>query len=118
MTGIGFIALGLRAPARSERTRSKALARDGVNSGAFIVSNYLIQGIIGIVVMVVLSITFLPDLFKAGGLILPMGFGQGPGQAFNVGNTYEQAFGFTGGASFGLAVATMGMLWASIGGII
>ncbi len=118
MTGIGFIALGLRAPARSERDRSKELARDGLNSGALIVSNYLLQGMIGIVVMVLLSITAMPDLFKAGGLILPMGFGQGPGQAFNVGNTYEQTFGFTGGGAFGLAVATMGFLWASIGGIV
>jgi ESS family glutamate:Na+ symporter len=118
MTAIGFIALGLRAPARSERERSKALARDGVNSGALIVSSYLLQGIIGIVVMLILSKTVLPGLFTAGGLILPMGFGQGPGQAYNVGNTYEQTYGFTGGASFGLAVATMGMLWASIGGII
>ncbi|MDW7655702.1 MAG: sodium/glutamate symporter [Bacillota bacterium] len=118
MTAIGFIALGLRAPARSERARSKELARDGVNSGAFIVSNYLLQGIIGIVVMLILSKTVLPGLFTAGGLILPMGFGQGPGQAYNVGNTYEQTYGFVGGASFGLAVATMGMLWASIGGIL
>jgi glutamate:Na+ symporter, ESS family len=118
MTAIGFIALGLRAPARSERNRSRELARDGVNSGAFIVSNYLIQGIIGLVVMILLSMTFMPDIFRASGLILPLGFGQGPGQAFNVGNTYEQTFGFTGGASFGLAIATMGMLWASIGGII
>ena len=118
MTAIGFIALGLRAPARSERERSKALARDGVNSGAFIVSNYLLQGIVGIIVMLILSKTVLPDLFAAGGLILPMGFGQGPGQAYNVGNTYEQTYGFAGGASFGLAIATMGMLWASIGGIL
>ena len=118
MTAIGFIALGLRAPARSERSVSRELARDGVNSGAFIVSNYLIQGIIGILVMTVLSATLMPDLFRAGGLILPMGFGQGPGQAFNVGNSYEQAYGFAGGASFGLAIAAMGMLWACIGGII
>ncbi len=118
MTGIGFIALSLRAPARSERERSKALLRDGFNSGAFIVSNYLLQGVVGIIVMVLLSLTIRPDLFRAAGLILPMGFGQGPGQAFSVGNTYENTFGFKGGAAFGLAVATMGMLWASVGGII
>ncbi|NLM76696.1 MAG: sodium:glutamate symporter [Ruminococcaceae bacterium] len=118
MTAIGFIALGLRAPARSERIHTKEAARDGVNSGAFIVSNYLIQGIIGISVMLLLSATFMPNLFTAAGLILPMGFGQGPGQAYNVGNTYETAYGFAGGASFGLAIATMGMLWASVGGFI
>lgn len=118
MTGIGFIALGLRAPARSERDSGKDAARDGINSGAFIVSNYLLQGIVGAVLMIILSWTLYPNLFAAGGLILPMGFGQGPGQAFNVGTMYEQSFGFKGGTAFGLAIATMGMLWASIGGIV
>ena len=118
MTGIGFIALALRSPAKSERGESASSGKDGINSGAFIVSNYLIQGITGIGIMMILGYSFFPDIFKAGGIILPMGYGQGPGQAYSVGNMYEQTFGFAGGASFGLAIATMGMLWASIGGII
>lgn len=118
MTAVGFIALSLRKPTRSERDTSKKLFRDGVNSGALIVSNYLIQCVIGLLIAIGLSLTFMPDLFKASGVILPLGFGQGPGQAFNIGNTYEQAYGFTGGATFGLAIATMGTLWACIGGII
>ena len=117
MTAVGFIALGLRAPARSERDHGKDAFRDGLNSGMFIVSNYLLQGILGIVIMIVLGATFMPDIFKAAGLILPLGFGQGPGQAYNIGNTYETTYGFAGGGSFGLAVATMGTLWACIGGI-
>lgn len=118
MTAVGFIAISLRKPTRSERDTSKKLFRDGVNSGAFIVSNYLIQSVIGLSIAIVLSLTIMPNLFKAAGVILPLGFGQGPGQAFNIGNTYEQSYGFIGGASFGLAVATMGTLWACIGGII
>lgn len=118
MTAVGFIALSLRAPTRSERNDNRRRFRDGVNSGAFIVSNYLIQGIIGMLIVIVLSVTLMPDVFKASGLILPLGYGQGPGQAYNIGNTYEQTYGFTGGATFGLAIATMGTLWACIGGII
>ncbi|NLN83089.1 MAG: sodium:glutamate symporter [Firmicutes bacterium] len=117
MTAIGFIALSLRAPVASENPKGKRGAKDGINSGAFIVSNYLLQGIVGIVTMLLLSFTIYPKLFAASGIILPMGFGQGPGQAFSVGNMYEQTFGFQGGRAFGLAIATMGMLWASIGGI-
>jgi len=118
MTAIGFIALSLRIPTRSERSSGRTLLQDGVNSGAFIVSNYLIQGVVGMVITIILSVTFMPDIFKAAGIILPLGYGQGPGQAYNIGNTYEQTYGFTGGATFGLAIATMGFLWAAIGGII
>lgn len=118
MTAIGFIALSLRIPTRSERDTGRTLLRDGLNSGAFIVSNYLLQGILGMLIAIVLSVTFMPDIFKAAGIILPLGYGQGPGQAYNIGNTYEQNYGFAGGATFGLAIATMGTLWACIGGII
>ena len=37
-------------------------------------------------------------------LLLPMGFGQGPGQAYNWGHNFQE-LGFEGGVSFGLSVA-------------
>jgi ESS family glutamate:Na+ symporter len=55
-------------------------------------------------------------MFKAAGVLLPMGFGQGPGQANNVGATYE-AFGFVGGQSFGLSIAAAGYICACIVGV-
>lgn len=118
MTAIGFIALSLRTPARRDSGQTAALRKDGVRSGIFIVSNYLIQGVVGLLVMIVLANTFMPGLFQSAGLLLPLGFGQGPGQANNIGSTYEIMYGFNGGRSFGLAIATSGFLWASIGGII
>ena len=59
----------------------------------------------------------MPGLFKAAGILLPMGYGQGPGQANNVGATYEQ-LGFMGGQSFGLSLAAAGFLCACIVGVI
>lgn len=118
MTAIGFIALSLRTPARKDSDQTASMRKDGVNSGIFIVSNYLIQGVVGLLVMIILARTFMPDLFQSAGLLLPLGFGQGPGQANNIGSTYEMMYGFAGGRSFGLAIATTGFLWASIGGII
>ena len=56
-------------------------------------------------------------MFKAAGILLPMGFGQGPGQANNIGSSYE-ALGFTGGKSYALAVAATGFLVACIIGVI
>ena len=78
---------------------------------------YLIQAVFGLIISWVLLYTVMPGLFKAAGILLPMGYGQGPGQATNVGGTYE-ALGFVGGRSFGLSIAASGYLCACIVGII
>ena len=57
-------------------------------------------------------------MIKASGIILCFGFGQGTGQALNFGSIYETTYGFSGGKSFGLTIAAMGFLAASIGGVI
>lgn len=111
---LGFIALSLRVP---KKEKVPGAVRTAINSGACIVSTYLVQGVTGIIISLLLSYTFMPDLFKASGLLLPMGFGQGPGQANNIGSTYE-ALGFTGGRSYGLAIAAAGFLVACVGGVI
>ena len=111
---LGFIAMSLRTT--KEGTEKKG-DLTGAKSGALIVSTYLIQGIIGLVITITLAFTFMPDFFMAAGIILPMGFGQGPGQASNVGSTYEN-LGFTNGQSFGLAIAASGYLCACIVGVI
>lgn len=111
---IGFIALSLIIP-KKETSYSKVFI--GAKSGALIVSSYLLQGIIGLTVSLGLAYTIRPNLFKAAGILLPMGFGQGPGQANNVGSTYE-ALGFSGGQAFGLSIAAMGFLVACIVGVI
>jgi len=112
---IGFIALSLRVPVKHEEyTKGSFIS---LKSGALIVSTYLVQGILGIVISVILAYTIMPGFFKASGVLLPMGYGQGPGQANNVGSTYEQ-LGFVGGQSFGLSIAAAGFLCACIVGVI
>lgn len=111
---LGFIAMSLRVSSKEERDTENMA---GLKSGALIVGTYLIQGIIGLVITIALAYTFMPNLFKASGILLPMGYGQGPGQANNIGSTYE-ALGFTGGRSFGLAIAAAGYLCACIVGVI
>ena len=112
---IGFIAMSLRVQKKDAEDRSGALI--GAKSGALIVSVYLVQAIVGCAVVLLLSWTVMPTLFKAAGILLPMGFGQGPGQANNIGGTYE-GLGFTGGRSFGLSLAASGYLVACIIGVI
>lgn len=109
---LGFIAMSLRSVVKAQE-RDAA----GVKSGAAIVGAYLIQGFVGLVITVGIALTLKPDLFKAAGLLLPMGYGQGPGQANNIGMTYE-SYGFTGGQSFGLAIAAAGYVCACTVGVI
>ncbi|MBQ1789510.1 MAG: sodium:glutamate symporter, partial [Oscillospiraceae bacterium] len=112
---LGFIAMSLRVPSAKDLARKGDLT--GLKSGAVIVSTYLVQGLIGLLITLLLGYTVMPRLFKAAGMLLPMGFGQGPGQANNVGSSYE-ALGFAGGRSFGLAIAAAGYLVACIVGVV
>lgn len=107
---LGFIALSLK-PGKQDTGGAFAM-----KSGALIVSTYLMQAILGLLISVLLAYTFMPDLFKASGILLPMAYGQGSGQANNVGSTYE-ALGFVGGRSFGLSLAATGYLCACVLGV-
>ena len=111
---LGFIAMSLRTTDDANREGGTLT---GVKSGAIIVSSYLVQGIVGLSITILLAKTLMPTLFPAAGMLLPMGFGQGPGQANNVGTTYEMA-GFAGGRSFGLSVAACGYVVACTVGVI
>lgn len=110
---LGFIALSLRIPQKDSNINKGV----GIKSGAIIVSSYLIQGLAGLFISIGLAYTISPNLFKAAGILLPMGYGQGPGQANNIGSTYE-ALGFVGGRSFGLALAAAGYISACFVGVI
>ncbi len=110
---LGFIAMALRVP--EKQSGSGALI--GSKSGALIVSTYLVQAAVGLIISIVLAYTVMPELFKASGILLPMAYGQGPGQANNVGTTYEK-LGMLGGRTFGLSLAAAGYLCACVVGVI
>lgn len=111
--GLGFSAMALRTVDKKQDNRSKTGAFD---SGVTVVSTYLLQAVLGLIVTVILF--FAINSFFASGILLPMGYGQGPGQAYTWGHTYEASWGFTNGTSFGLAVSSMGFVCASIGGVV
>jgi len=114
--GLGFVALALKT---EERQRSKKANTDIFNTGITVVSTYLLHGVIGLAIT--LGLSYIIGSWAAGGMLLPMGYGQGPGQAYNWGNIYQNATDyppFNGGISFGLAIAAMGFLASGIGGVI
>lgn len=112
---IGFIALSIRTVRKEKLENGVGLV--GMKSGALIVSCYVLQGLMGLAISIGLAYTVMPGLFKSSGILLPMAYGQGPGQANNVGTIYE-SLGFIGGRSFGLSLAAAGFLSACVVGVI
>lgn len=111
---LGFIASTFES---SGEKGSKQRKIEIFNTGVTTVSTYLVQAIVGLGLTILIS-KVMTHIFPAAGMILPFGFGQGTGQAMNYGNIYETDYGFEGGKSFGLAVATLGFLVASFGGVL
>ena len=114
MLALGFTASALKS---SGGKMTKERSAEIFNTGLTTVATYLLQALVGMIICMVGAI-FLKDLLEAAGLLLALGYGQGPGQAMNYGGIYEMDYGFVGGKSFGLTVASMGFLAASIGGVI
>ena len=111
---LGFIASTLKI---TNSHLNKKRTTEIINTGITTVATYLIQGVVGLVITLIVA-CFISDFFKAAGMLLPFGFGQGTGQAMNYGNIYETDYGFSGGKSFGLTIAAIGFLSASFGGVI
>lgn len=111
---LGFIASALK---KSDGKMTKKRSLEIFDSGVTTVSTYLLQAVVGLAITIVAAL-LVTGFFPAAGVLLPFGYGQGTGQALNYGNIYETEFGFEGGKSFGLTIAALGFLSASIGGVI
>lgn len=110
LMAVGFISLSLLNNKGSNK-------KEVFNTGIFIVLNYVMQAIVGFSVIMLLLYTIIPNIFPSIGLLLPLGFGQGPGYAFSIGSSWEK-FGLVNGGNLGLSISTIGFIWGSIGGVI
>ena len=117
--GLGFVAMALK----NKKIKSSTTTMKVVETGAVTASTYILQGLAGLLITVPLFLWWKgSDLFYASGLLLPMGYGQGPGQALNFGVTYtgwaaEQGIDFHG-ADFGLSIAATGFIVGSLLGVV
>ncbi len=109
LLALTFIAIGLR----DEKTE---WGRGPISTGFAFLSHYLIQGAVGLIIALILIYTVMPDLFAGMGLLLPLGYGMGPGVAYTMGHNWE-SFGFEGGGEVGLTFAAVGYLIAYFAGI-
>ena len=111
---LGFIASTFK-PSHGKLTKERTV--EIFNTGVTTVATYLLQAVFGFAISLIAAV-FVKGFFQAAGILLPFGYGQGTGQALNYGGIYESDFGFAGGRSFGLTIAALGFLSASIGGVI
>ncbi len=111
---LGFIASTFKSGGEK---LSKKRTVEIFNTGVTTVSTYLLQAVLGFSLSLIIAL-IVEGFFPAAGVLLPFGFGQGTGQAMNYGTIYENDFGFVGGKSFGLSIAALGFISASIGGVI
>ncbi|MBR0170348.1 MAG: hypothetical protein IJQ14_05840 [Bacteroidales bacterium] len=117
--GLGFIAMALK----NKKIKSATSTLKVVETGAVTASTYILQGLVGLLITVPLFLWWKgADFFYAAGLLLPMGYGQGPGQALNFGVTFASWAEGQGlvfhGSDFGLSIAAMGFIVGSIVGVV
>lgn len=117
--GIGFAAMSLKIEKKSNKAKKSQIMENGALQGGA----YMLQGFIG------LGITILLFLLTKGtknntsfisGLLLPLAFGQGPGNAltWDINYTNNVNNGFAAFGSFGLSLASIGFIVASVVGVI
>jgi ESS family glutamate:Na+ symporter len=116
---IGFAAMSLK----SEKSNHKTNPTQVVEYGALQGGTYMLQAMVGLGITLLLFfitrngskvISFI------GGLLLPLGFGQGPGNAmsWDINFTNTPAAQFDGNGSFGLSLASIGFVVASVLGVV
>lgn len=109
LLAIMFIAMALRKG-------GGASSRPMIATGIILTIGYGLQAFIGMVITFVAILFFKPDLFPTFGHFLVLGFGQGPGQAFALGKSWEP-LGFENAGNIGLTFAAIGYLWACTFGV-
>lgn len=110
---IGFAAMAFKTAKKS----NKASLMHTIQNGALTGGTYMLQGALGILV----SLIFFwlgTGMFYDAGALLPLGFGQGPGNALSWDiNFTGMENSFNGQGSVGLTIASIGFIVASIGGV-
>ena len=116
---IGFAAMSLKTEKSTVKTRRIQVVEFGALQGG----TYMLQAFVGLCITIVF---FLLTRYGStvisyiGGLLLPLSFGQGPGNAltWDVNFTNIPATQFTGNGSFGLSLASIGFVVASVFGVL
>jgi ESS family glutamate:Na+ symporter len=111
LLSLSFVALSLKALPRKKPGKGRIFG-----TTLSVLFQFGVQGFIGLILTFVFIQTIRPDLFHSFGYLLPLGFAQGPGQAYSIGESWT-SFGVEGAGSIGLTFAAIGFIFCSFGGI-
>lgn len=121
--GIGFIAMTLKVAKPKGKVAKVKMFENGILTGGA----YMLQAVLGLLVTIVFFLLTKDSdnpIYYGSGLLLPLGYGQGPGNAL----TWDLNFSilldnngnqlFSGNGSFGLTIASVGFIVASLFGVL
>ena len=116
---IGFAAMSLKTEKGAHKTNSAQVVEFGALQGG----SYMLQAFIGLgITLILFLLTQYSDniISYICGLILPLAYGQGPGNAlsWDINFTNTPATQFAGNGSFGLSLASIGFVVASVFGVL
>ena len=116
---IGFAAMSLKTEKSTHKTNKVQVVEFGALQGG----TYMLQAFVGMGITILLFLlTRYSDKIVSYvcGLILPLAFGQGPGNAlsWDINFTNTPAAMFAGNGSFGLSLASIGFVVASVFGVL
>ena len=116
---IGFAAMSLKTEKSTHKTNRTQVVEFGALQGG----SYMLQAFVGLgITLIMFLLTQHGDMVVSYicGLILPLAYGQGPGNAlsWDINFTNIPATQFTGNGSFGLSLASIGFVVASVCGVL
>lgn len=116
---IGFAAMTLKTEKSTHKTNKTHVLEFGALQGG----TYMLQAFVGLgITLVLFLLTRYGEqiISYVCGLVLPLAFGQGPGNAlsWDINFTNTPAAQFAGNGSFGLSLASIGFVVASVLGIL
>ena len=116
---IGFAAMSLKTEKSTHKTNRAQVVEFGALQGG----SYMLQAFVGLGITVILFLfTRYGDnvISYICGLILPLAYGQGPGNAlsWDINFTNMPVTQFAGNGSFGLSLASIGFVVASVFGVL
>jgi len=116
---IGFAAMSLKTEKSTHKTNRTQVVEFGALQGGC----YMLQAFVGLGITLMLFMLTQHEenvISFFCGLILPLAFGQGPGNAlsWDINFTNTPAAQFAGNGSFGLSLASIGFVVASVFGIL
>ena len=116
---IGFAAMTLKTEKSNHKTNKAQVLEFGALQGG----TYMLQAFVGLIITIVMFLITRHGknvISYICGLILPLGFGQGPGNAltWDINFTNTPATQFAGNGSYGLSLASIGFLVASVFGVL